>query len=133
MRISDWSSDVCSSDLALGELPGQRREQEVGQDEDRRCERGVQRLLLGAHAQPEQHPDDRLPVDVVVERAEALGGEERQEAALPEQLELAMARHARVPGTLAGASQSPAATIAPRMRREPAPTALRVRERKGGA
>src|SRR3546814_11607637 len=93
MRISDWSSDVCSSDLALGELPGQRREQEVGQDEDRRCERGVQRLLLGAHAQPEQHPDDRLPVDVVVERAEALRGAARQEAALAQQLELAMARH----------------------------------------
>src|SRR5690606_35660355 len=82
---------------AFCELPGQGREQEVGQDEDRRRERGVQRLLLGADAEPEQHPDDRLPVDVVVERAEALGGEERQEATLPQQLELVVARHARFP------------------------------------
>ena len=47
--------------------------------------------LLGTDAQVEQQADDGLPIDVVVERAERLGDEERQEAALLQQLELVVA------------------------------------------
>ena len=84
----------------LGDLSGGRREQEVRQDEQRRCEIGVERALLGADAEVEQQADDRLPIDVVVERAERLGGEERQETALLQQLELVVG-HAS-PGVCAG-------------------------------
>src|SRR3546814_19834250 len=57
MRISDWSSDVCSSDLHRIDLAGdQRRRQrevhvdqlDVGEAEPDRPEHGVQRRLLGA-------------------------------------------------------------------------------------
>src|SRR5207342_3714210 len=67
-----------------------------GQDEDRRRQVGVERLVLGADGEVAEQADDRQPVDVVVERTQRLGQEERQETSLPQQVELRMmvGRHA---------------------------------------
>src|SRR3546814_7656256 len=49
MRISDWSSDVCSSDLAQLGLPDMRTALAVGFGWPRRLESGVAGLDLLAH------------------------------------------------------------------------------------
>src|SRR3546814_20295088 len=57
MRISDWSSDVCSSDLAqrIGEL-GQEGVEAFGEGGGERCERGAPRgvVTLGLGVEREQ-------------------------------------------------------------------------------
>jgi len=75
----------------VGDLPGQCGEQEIRKDEDGRCQVGVQRAFFVGDAEVEQQADDGLAVHVVIERAERLHDEERQEAALAEQGELAVA------------------------------------------
>src|SRR3546814_12976102 len=55
MRISDWSSDVCSSDLAA-----LRREELLARDE-------LKRLLLGRHAKDDaDSADTRARLDAVL-------------------------------------------------------------------
>ncbi|KAG1249296.1 hypothetical protein G6F65_019180 [Rhizopus arrhizus] len=77
----------------VGDLPGQCREQEVRQDEDGWRQRGVQPQFFLRHGHEQQHADDRLPVDVVIERTERLDHEERQETALAQQGELVVTGH----------------------------------------
>jgi hypothetical protein len=75
--------------IFLGELSGQRREQEERQDEQCRCQIGVQPLLR--QVQPQLRGDQyngRVAEHVVIERAQALHHEKRQEAALAQQSEL---------------------------------------------
>src|SRR5690606_31040356 len=91
----------------LRHLPGDRREQEVGRDEDRRGDDRVGRALLGADPEEEQQADDGLAVDVVVEGAERLHDEVGQEAALGQQRELAVGGHAALRGTGAEPSRAP--------------------------
>src|SRR3546814_7356114 len=62
MRISDWSSDVCSSDLAQHHLHGLQithrlAEQRAGRD-------ARQRLLQRASGQPDRRRTDRRAKDV---------------------------------------------------------------------
>src|SRR3546814_12709853 len=70
MRISDWSSDVCSSDLPSGSLTGP-----FGLDGEEVCEPGLDRSRVG---------------EVV---SEAVMGEDRR-ARLRDQRSLGEARHA---------------------------------------
>jgi hypothetical protein len=73
-----------------GGVPGQTREQHERQDEkpgrdvgeQRRLQAGVACRLVG------REDNEHVLVDIVVERAEGLGAEERQEASLGQQLEL---------------------------------------------
>src|SRR3546814_21148986 len=51
MRISDWSSDVCSSDLLVPLHPLVDRRQLVGTGADRRPKRSQHTLRLGAEPQ----------------------------------------------------------------------------------
>jgi hypothetical protein len=78
---------------AASDLSGGGRKQEVRQDEQGRRQVGVERAFLVADAEVEQQADDRLAIDVVVERTQRLGQEERQETPLLEQFELVV-RHA---------------------------------------
>ncbi|MCY1444176.1 hypothetical protein D9M71_606320 [compost metagenome] len=76
--------------IFLTELPGQRREQEERQDEHQGA--GVDPdgsvLAVGAGDLVEKQQDDRLLEQVVVERTQRLGDEERQEAPFAKQAEL---------------------------------------------
>src|SRR3546814_2430461 len=91
MRISDWSSDVCSSDLAEGEAEDHRRkksEQQVAHESDRDR---IAAEEAGEHLPeqlPVQHDDreDRARLDSDVEDrpargviTEQLGREDRSE------------------------------------------------------
>src|SRR3546814_15373244 len=75
MRISDWSSDVCSSDLCIFVLAGRAR---LGGAEDaiearKRCEAAVERdrdQLVGRPARVRQQPPGFYDAIVVQERAE---------------------------------------------------------------
>src|SRR3546814_12622395 len=74
MRISDWSSDVCSSDLDEGEvLAGRERGDEVvTADVDQELQRLRQRVVGQAGTEGEQgegarHEGDRVAALVVVE------------------------------------------------------------------
>ena len=86
LRQLDPTDDHCLV-AHVGQLPRQGREDEERQDEQPRSDRRKLRLgLLGVvHAvNDEQH--HRVLVEVVVERVEQLGGEQRQEAALVKQI-----------------------------------------------
>src|SRR3546814_13958539 len=61
MRISDWSSDVCSSDLRRVPLPRPRRQR-------RRLTHPERSRLLGGRTHPDMHP-----VAVVRESEEGVG------------------------------------------------------------
>src|SRR3546814_6411153 len=75
MRISDWSSDVCSSDLeAAAQLEGAGRTL----DEDRRLAEGATHLVPDDDAAHSRRDDE---VDRVPQLARQLGGERRGEAA----------------------------------------------------
>src|SRR3546814_5136954 len=52
MRISDWSSDVCSSDLILDGAPGNRRMDEAGIERQHVVGRN---LVLAVHDARHQH------------------------------------------------------------------------------
>src|SRR3546814_19181006 len=54
MRISDWSSDVCSSDLESGESFGERRDQD--QDRDRRAGAGLHLDRVDRHREVDNQP-----------------------------------------------------------------------------
>src|SRR3546814_19546738 len=80
MRISDWSSDVCSSDRAAGRGDYARQQRRLGQRElrNRRAEVGLGRGsdAVGALAEV----DDRQVLEedlVLVDLAVELGGEDR--------------------------------------------------------
>ncbi len=76
--------------VAIRQLSGHAGEQHERQDEEpgrdvgqqRRVQPGIARRLVG------REDNERVLVDIVVERAERLGAEERQEAALNQQFEL---------------------------------------------
>src|SRR3546814_17302096 len=82
MRISDWSSDVCSSDLGLGE--GEQAQAVAGRQRqvDRRCSGGIVRVRDEADAVLQlelQDPDavrelEAAPFPGVLGRAHDLGG-----------------------------------------------------------
>ena len=77
----------------VGELAGERREQEEGQDEQPAGDRAERRFLgrVAIDAVDDQH-DHRGAEQIVVERAEELGREDRQEAARAQQMGDVLAR-----------------------------------------
>ena len=90
------ADQACLLDL-LGDLACGGGKQEVGQDEQRRREIGIQRRLLGAQAHLVHHQRQHgVAEHVVVERAERLRQEERQEAALFQQFILRVGHGARI-------------------------------------
>ena len=72
----------------LAELPGQRREQEKRQDEQQRTQVDPDRTVTFDRQLVQDGEDQRLLEDVVVERPEGLGHEERQETPGAQQGEL---------------------------------------------
>ena len=70
----------------IGQLPGQRRQQEEGQDEQPAGDRAERRFLLGVAIDAVDHQHDHRGAEqIVVERAEELGDEDRQEATRAQQ------------------------------------------------
>jgi hypothetical protein len=85
--------------VLVRELAGGGGKKKERQDEQ--AGRQVRVAVLVLLAEPDRGPHDqdhqRVLEHVVVERAQGLGQEERQEAALPEQRELALVRHGGPP------------------------------------
>src|SRR3546814_4107917 len=74
MRISDWSSDVCSSDLpAFGQFAEHRIEPE---EEGRAQHESRDDILAGCREQPRQPHLVRMLVGIMVE-PRGIGGEQR--------------------------------------------------------
>ena len=70
----------------IGELPGERRQQEEGQDEQSTRDRAEGRLLRGVAVDAVNHQHDHRGAEqIVVERAEELGREQGQETATQQQ------------------------------------------------
>jgi hypothetical protein len=70
--------------VAVGELAAERREEEVGRDEDRGRERD-ERLGLGAADLEQDQKDQRVLEEIVAEGRKELGPEQRREAPRHEQ------------------------------------------------
>src|SRR3546814_16341458 len=83
MRISDWSSDVCSSDLVFGkpqrvEVGGEVPAHAIGADQHHRADRGVGRLEDRILARGRRRRSRRLAAPGGCRRGLALGRIERR-------------------------------------------------------
>src|SRR3546814_20445563 len=79
MRISDWSSDVCSSDLAglhrAAEVDVDEQAQDGGEEAPHRHER-LDRHLVSGHGEHEREHTDAIDASVAGEQAADASGEE---------------------------------------------------------
>src|SRR3546814_13872694 len=84
MRISDWSSDVCSSDLeAEGRIWLEDSDAVAAVDLANAIYALSLRLLAGAYALPSPSPDKSLYVDCAIGLMHALGAIAERAAPLP--------------------------------------------------